>query len=60
MQENNYCEPRGQGYILPRSKTRLKLVARILCTDARLIELCVTTQRDTLMEQPQHAVYSLN
>jgi len=47
---HNYSVTRGQGYISPHSKTRLKLAAPVLCTDAGLIELCVTTQRDVLIE----------
>jgi hypothetical protein len=47
---HNYSVTRGQGCISPHSKTRLKLAAPVLCTDAGLIELCVTTQRDVLIE----------
>lgn len=48
---HNYSMTPGQGYNSPHSKTRLKLAAPVLCTDAGLIELCVTTQHDVLMKQ---------
>jgi hypothetical protein len=57
---HHYSVARGQGYISPHSKTRVKLAALVLCTDAGLIELCVTTQRDVLMKQSQPAEYSID